>query len=105
MITIIFQVLNEALTLYRWVVIFAAVYSMLVSFGVIDTRNRLVWTIGDFLFRVTEPVLRPIRNMLPNFGGIDISPVILIFVIYIVQMLLARVYEAIVFGNIHALFL
>ena len=43
-------------------------------FGVLDTRNRIVWTIGDFLYRITEPVLRPIRNMLPNLGGIDHQP-------------------------------
>jgi YggT family protein len=69
-ITILYQILNEILNLYKWAVILAAVFSMLVSFGVLDTRNRLVWTIGDFLYRVTEPALRPIRNMLPNFGGV-----------------------------------
>ncbi len=105
MITIIFQVLNEALSLYRWAVILAAVFSMLVSFGVLDTRNRFVWMIGDFLFRITEPALRPIRNLLPNFGGIDISPIILIFLIYVVQMLLGRVYGAIVYGNLSGLLL
>ena len=54
---------------------------MLASFGVLDTRNRIVWTIGDFLYRITEPALRPIRNLLPNFGGIDISPIILILLL------------------------
>ena len=62
--------------LYIWAVILAAVFSMLAAFGVLDTRNRLVWTIGDFLYRVTEPALRPIRNIMPNFGGIDLSPII-----------------------------
>ena len=57
-----------------WAVILAAVFSLLTSFGVLDTRNRLVWTIGDFLYRITEPALRPIRNLMPNLGGIDISP-------------------------------
>jgi YggT family protein len=104
-ITIIYEIINEVLTLFRWAVILAAVFSMLVSFGVLDTRNRLVWTIGDFLYRVTEPALRPIRNVMPNFGNIDISPIVLIFVIYIAQMLLARIYAAIVFGNISGLIL
>jgi YggT family protein len=104
-ITIIYEIVSEILNLYKWAVILAAVFSMLVSFGVLDTRNRIVWTIGDFLFRITEPVLRPIRNMLPNFGGLDISPMILIFAIYVLQMLLARIYAAIVFGNIQGLFL
>jgi YggT family protein len=104
-ITILYQIVNEILNLYKWAVILAAVFSMLVSFGVLDTRNRLVWTIGDFLFRVTEPALRPIRNVMPNFGGIDLSPLVLIFIIYIAQMVLARVYAAIVYGNLQGLLL
>ena len=105
MITILFEIVNEILSLYKWAVILAAVFSMLVAFGVLDTRNRIVWMIGDFLYRITEPALRPIRNVLPSFGSIDISPIVLIFLIYIAQMLLQRIYEAIVFGNIQGLFL
>ncbi len=105
MITIVFNVLNELLTLFRWVVILAAVFSTLVAFGVLDTRNRIVWSIGDFLYRITEPALRPIRNILPSFGNIDLSPVVLILLIYAAQMLLGRIYQAIVFGNVQALFL
>ena len=105
MITIIFEIINEILSLYKWVVILAAVFSMLISFGVLDTRNRIVWTIGDFLYRITEPALRPIRNVLPSFGSIDISPIILIFLIYVVQLLLARIYAAIAFGNYQGLIL
>src|SRR6185437_3524232 len=82
-VTILFEIINEILSLYKWAVILAAVFSMLISFGVLDTRNRIVWTIGDFLYRITEPALRPIRNILPSFGSIDISPIILIFVIYL----------------------
>lgn len=105
MITILFQIAQEVLNLYKWAVILAAVMSMLVSFGVLDTRNRVVWTIGDFLFRITEPALRPIRRVIPIFGSIDLSPVALIFLIYVVQMLLARIYGAIVYGNLSGLFL
>ncbi len=104
-ISILFQVLDQLLNLFRWAVILAAVFSMLVSFGVLDTRNRLVWTIGDFLYRITEPALRPIRNILPSFGSIDLSPIVLILLIWVVQALLARIYAAIVFGNIQGLFL
>jgi len=104
-ITIIYWVLQQVLHFYIWVVILAAVFSMLVGFGVLDTRNRFVWTIGDFLYRITEPALRPIRNVLPAFGGIDISPLILILIIYVIQMLLTRVYAAVVFGNVQGLFL
>jgi len=104
-ITILFQIAQEVLNLYKWAVILAAVMSMLVSFGVLDTRNRLVWTIGDFLYRITEPALRPIRRVLPSFGNIDLSPLVLIFLLYVAQMLLARIYGAIVYGNISGLFL
>ena len=100
MITILFEIVDKLLDLYKWAVILAAVFSMLIAFGVLDTRNRLVWTIGDFLYRVTEPVLRPIRNILPNFGGIDLSPWVVVVLIQIVIIpMLAKLYAAITFGN------
>ena len=105
MITILYTILNEVLNLYKWAVIIAALFSMLVSFGVLDTRNRVVWTIGDFLFRVTEPALRPIRNMMPNLGGLDLSPLVLIFGIWIVQEVLRRIYFAVAFGQVQGLIL
>lgn len=105
MITILFQIAQEILNLYKWAVILAAVMSMLVSFNVLDTRNRFVWMVGDFLYRITEPALRPIRRVIPTFGSIDLSPVALIFLIYIAQMLLARIYAAIVYGNVSGLIL
>ena len=61
---------------------------MLTSFGVLDTRNHIVWTINDFFYRITEPALRPIRNMLPNFGGIDLSPWVLVVLLIIAEELL-----------------
>jgi len=104
-ITILFQIADHILNLYRWAVILAAVMSMLVSFNVLDTRNRLVWTIGDFLYRITEPALRPIRRVLPTFGSIDLSPVVLIILLYVAQAILARIYAAIFLGNISGLIL
>jgi len=104
-ITILYQIANEILNLYKWAIILAAVFSMLASFGVLDTRNRMVWTIGDFLYRVTEPALRPIRNMLPNFGGVDLSPLVLILIIWVLQSVLTKVYFAIAFGNVQGLLL
>ena len=75
------------------------VYSLLVSFGVLDTRNRTVWTIGDFLARVTEPVLQPVRRVLPNFGAIDISPMVVLALIqFLIVPLLARLQAAITTG-------
>ena len=98
MITILFRLADYVLWLYLWVVILAAVFSTLASFGVLDTRNRLVWTIGDFLYRATEPGLRPIRNLMPNLGGIDISPIILILLLQAARMLLDKIYAAIATG-------
>jgi YggT family protein len=86
----LFWLIDRLISLYTWAVILAAVFSMLAAFGVLDTRNRVVWTIGDFLYRITEPALRPIRNLLPNFGNIDISPVILILLLQAARMLLGE---------------
>jgi YggT family protein len=76
------------LTLYVYVLIAAAVMSWLVAFNVVNPRNQLVRGIGEFLYRITEPLLRPIRNLLPNLGGIDVSPVILILIIVFIQSVL-----------------
>jgi YggT family protein len=103
MIRTLYWLLDELLNLYIWAVILAAVFSMLASFGVLDTRNRIVWSIGDFLYRVTEPALRPIRNILPNFGTIDVSPLILLLLLQAARMLLASAYESIVMNTLRPL--
>ena len=71
--------------IYIWLLIAQAILSWLLAFGVINRYNRGVSVIGDFLYRITEPALRPIRALLPNFGGIDISPIILILIIMFIQ--------------------
>jgi YggT family protein len=77
--------INFLLDLYIFVLFAAAILSWLVVFNVVNTRNPGVAMIGDFLYRVTEPALRPIRERLPNFGGIDISFIVLILIIYFIQ--------------------
>jgi len=77
--------ISYVLTLYLYIVIAMAILSWLIAFNVVNTRNPVVNMIAEFLYRVTEPVLRPIRNMLPNLGGIDISPVILFLIIIFIQ--------------------
>ena len=75
--------------LYIWVVIAGAILSWLIAFNVVNTQNRFVYSVGDMLYRITEPALRPIRSILPNLGGIDISPVILIlFLLFIRDVVL-----------------
>lgn len=86
------RILMIAIDLYIWVVIAMAILSWLIAFGVVNTYNRFVYTINDFLYRITEPALRPLRRFLPNLGGIDISPVVLILILYFIQMILERVY-------------
>ena len=104
MLTVIFNLLYFVINLYFWAIILSAVFSMLASFGVLDTHNRIVWTIGDFLFRVTDPVLRPLRNVLPNFGSIDISPLIVLAVIQLAVLpLLQRLQLALTTGVWQAL--
>ena len=71
--------------LYIWVVIAGAILSWLIAFNVVNTNNRFVYQVADMLYRVTEPALRPIRNILPNLGGIDISPVILILLLLFIR--------------------
>ena len=71
--------------LFIWVVIASAILSWLVAFNVVNTNNRVVLVIGDTLYRLTEPALRPIRSILPNLGGIDISPVILILLLLFIR--------------------
>jgi YggT family protein len=75
--------------LFIWVVIAGAILSWLIAFNVVNTQNSFVYQIADMLYRVTGPALRPIRSVIPNLGGIDISPVILIlFLIFIRDVVL-----------------
>jgi YggT family protein len=85
----LFLVIDLALQLYVWIVIAMAIFSWLVAFNVVNTRNHVVAMIGDFLYRITDPVLRPIRNVLPNLGGIDISPVVLFLIIVFIRYVIA----------------
>ena len=87
----LFWLIYRLIGLYIWAVILAAVFSLLIAFNVLDTRNRIVWTIGDFLERVTEPALRPIRRVLPNLGAVDISPIILILLLQALRMLIGEI--------------
>lgn len=79
------DVILLALQLYIYLLIAAAVLSWLIAFNVVNTRNQVVAAIGEFLYRITEPALRPIRSILPNLGGIDISPIILILIVILIE--------------------
>lgn len=102
MITILFQLLHYLIEILRWILIAQMIFSWLAAFNVLDTRNRVVWSIGDFLHRVTEPMLRPIRRYMPNLGPVDISPLALFIVLWVLQQILVRLQMAL-YGNLAAL--
>ena len=87
----LFWLLDTAISLYVWALIISAVLALLLAFNVLDTRNRFVWTVADFFYRVTEPVLRPIRRRMPNLGGVDLSPLVLILLLSALRILLAEI--------------
>jgi YggT family protein len=84
--------IDTIITLYIWLLIASAILSWLVAFNVVNTRNPIVANIGEFLYRITEPALRPIRALLPNLGGIDVSPVILIILLLFLQRIIYWLY-------------
>ena len=84
------DVILLALDLYTWVIIITAILSWLVAFNVVNTRNDIVRAIWNGLYQLTEPALRPIRKRLPAMGGLDISPIILLLIIFFIQRVIAQ---------------
>ncbi|MBU6462881.1 MAG: YggT family protein [Bradyrhizobium sp.] len=85
------------LQLYIWLLIASAILSWLVAFNVVNTRNQFVAAVSEFLFRITEPLLAPIRSVMPNLGGLDISPIILILIILFLQKVIVYYIYPVVF--------
>jgi YggT family protein len=79
------ELIHLVIKIYIYLLIAQAVLSWLVAFGIANRYNRTVSMVGDFLWRITEPLLRPIRRVLPDLGGIDISPVILILLLWLID--------------------
>ena len=86
----ILGLIDMVLDLFIWILIIAVVMSWLISFKVVNTTKRFVYLIADFTHRITEPALRPIRRFLPNLGGLDISPIVLLMVIWFLRDVLRR---------------
>ena len=84
----ILDILLIALNLYTWVVILGAILSWLIAFGVVNMRNEIVRTAWNVFLALTEPFLRPIRNALPNTGGIDLSPIVLLLGVMLVERII-----------------
>ena len=77
-----------ALSLYWWIIIASAIFSWLYAFNVVNSKNQFVGSIGNMLYRLTEPALRPIRRFMPDLGGIDISPIILLLILFFLRQFL-----------------
>lgn len=83
--------IHTVFTLYIWILIAQVVLSWLVTFKVVNTQNQIVNQIGTVLYRLTEPVLGPIRRILPNLGGIDISPIVAVIALIFIEKVIFRI--------------
>lgn len=81
-----------ALDIYVWIIIISVAISWLIAFGVINTRNEQAANLVHLLERTTEPVYRPLRRFIPSLGGIDITPMIVIFLIYLLKGLVIQLF-------------
>lgn len=99
MVAAIFWLAGEVIHLLILAIIAAAVMSMLIAFGVVNSRSQFVYAVADFLNRLTDPILRPIRRYLPAFGNVDISPVIAILLLEALQMVLFDIHAHIVMAG------
>ncbi len=79
---------SQIIELFIWLLIIQAILSWLIAFGIVNTQSGFVNMVGNFLYKITEPLLRPIRKLLPDFAGVDISPVILIILLIFLRNLL-----------------
>jgi YggT family protein len=84
----LFQTIDLALSIFTWILIGSAIFSWLYAFNVINSSNRFVASLGQFFYNVTEPVLRPIRRFMPDLGGIDISPIVVLLIIFFLRSFL-----------------
>ncbi len=80
--------LDSVITIYIWILIINALLSWLIAFNVLNTSNRLVYSLLDISYKMTDPLLRPIRNFLPSLGSIDVSPVVLILLLMFLRNLI-----------------
>jgi YggT family protein len=89
MLLSLFNILDLLLQVLMWIIIVQAILSWLVAFNVINTHNQFVRSLLNALDRMTAPLYRPLRRILPDFGGLDFSPMVIILLIYVLRILLA----------------
>ncbi|MEM8797477.1 MAG: YggT family protein [Pseudomonadota bacterium] len=84
----VFATIDLVLGIFTWIIIASAIFSWLYAFNVINPSNQVVATIGNALYQLTEPVLRPVRRFIPQLGGIDISPIVVLVGIFFLRTFL-----------------
>jgi len=94
----LFYLLIQILDLYWWIVIINVIISWLIGFNVLNTQNRFVFMIFDFTNRLTNPILNRIRNVLPNFGTIDVSPIVLLLALWFIKSLMYEYVRPVMLG-------
>lgn len=97
----VFFLLEAILRIYSWVVIAAVVVQLLVQFGVLDTRNRFVWAVADFLYKMTEPLFRRMRRYMPDLGSVDLSPLVVILLLQAAQYVVIAIRGYMIRGGIY----
>ena len=101
MLDAVFFLVRAVLDLLWWAVLLAAIVQTLIAFNVLDTRNRVVWTVADFLYRVTEPLFRRVRNFLPNLGAVDLSPLVVLLLITAAELIVNAVQRYMVMSGLY----
>ncbi len=97
----VFFLADAVLNLLWWAVMLAVIVQMLIQFGVLDTRNRVVWTVADFLYRVTEPLFARLRRVLPNFGPVDLAPLAVLLLISAGQIVLGAARRSLMLNGLY----
>jgi YggT family protein len=90
----VLMLIDRIIDLYVWVIILSAVLSWLVAFDIVNMRNRFVYLVGDTLNRLTEPVYRPVRRFLPDMGGLDLSPLIVILGLWFLRDIMWELFQS-----------
>lgn len=90
----VLMLIDRIIDLYVWVIILSAVLSWLVAFDIVNMRNRFVYLVGDTLNRFTEPVYRPVRRFLPDMGGLDLSPLIVILGLWFLRDIMWELFQS-----------
>lgn len=91
MLIVILSTLNFIINIVWFIIIASAIFSWLFAFNVINTRNQFVNQIGSALYAVTEPLYRPIRRFMPNLNGLDLSPLVVLVILFFLQQVIAQV--------------